>query len=164
MNEENEKKLNSIFSAFKAENEKSLKEKELKTNIEDKFVNDFKKLVKNVIEPKMEDFKMKLEQNEFAAKITYFDGDESGRGNSIYPRIQMQISKNKDSKFTDTRLPHIEFVGNKMYQKIGIHESTITLNGGGTSGMRGNAYAINELDEKVIEKEILESIQNILIN
>ena len=56
------------------------------------------------------------------------------------------------------------FTADKYYKKIGIHLDTIFQNGEGTAVMKEQSYTLETLNEEIVEKEIVESIEKILTN
>ena len=165
MKEENLNRLNSLFSNLKLEEEKLKESQEKQKSEEDLFVERFKILCKNLIDPKMQEFRRMLRQNGFGCKITFNEESKSGTGINAQPNIKLQISRNVDSNFyTNNKCPHIMFTADKYYKKIGIHLDTIFQNGEGTAALKEQTYTLETLDEEAVEKEIVESIEKILIN
>ncbi len=165
MKEENINKLNSLFSNLKSEEQKLKESQEKQKSEEDLFVEGFKILCKNLIDPKMQEFRRMLRQNGFGCKITINEESKSGTGISAQPNIKLQISRNVDSNFyTNNKFPHIMLTADKYYKKIGIHQDTIFQNGEGTAAMKEQSYTLETLTEEIVEKEILESIEKILTN
>ncbi|UQB68670.1 hypothetical protein [Epilithonimonas zeae] len=165
MKEENLNRLNSLFSNLKSEEERLKESQEKQKSEEDLFVEGFKTLCKNLIDPKMQEFRRMLRQNGFGCKITFNEESKSGTGINAQPNIKLQISRNVDSNFyTNNKFPHIMFTADKYYKKIGIHLDTIFQNGKGTAALKEQTYTLKTLDEEAVEKEIVESIEKILIN
>ena len=165
MKEESIDKLNSLFSNLKSEEEKLRASQEKQKSEEDLFVEGFKTLCKNMIDPKMQEFRRMLRQNGFGCKITINEESKSGNGINAQPNIKLQISRNVESNFyTNNKFPHIMFTADKYYKKIGIHLDTIFQNGEGTAVMKEQSYTLETLNEEIVEKEIVESIEKILTN
>ncbi|MNP79199.1 hypothetical protein D3C76_1769830 [compost metagenome] len=56
------------------------------------------------------------------------------------------------------------FVADKNLKRIVVHQDTIFQNGIGIAALKEQNYTLKTLDEESVEKEILESIENILVN
>lgn len=165
MKEENLNKLNSLFSNLRTEEQKLKESQEKKKSEEDLFIEGFKILCKNLIDPKMQEFRKILRQNGYGCKISMNEESKTGTGINAQTNIKLQIARNVDSNFyTNNKFPHIMFTADKNYKKIGIHLDTIFQNGTGTTAMKEQTYTLETLDEESIEKEIVESIEKILMN
>ncbi|GAA5083020.1 hypothetical protein GCM10023210_01050 [Chryseobacterium ginsengisoli] len=165
MKEENINKLNSLFSNLKTEEEKLKESLAKKKSEDDLFVEEFKTISKNLIEPKMQEFRRMLRENGFGCKVAFNEENKNGLGINSQPNMKLQISRNIDSNFyANDKFPHIMFVADKNLKRIGIHQDTIFQNGTGNAAMKEQAYTLETLNEENIEKEILNSIENILMN
>lgn len=165
MKEESKKKLDSLFTNLRTQEEKIKEVLETKKTEEEKFIEDFESLCKNEIEPKMLEFQKMLFDNGYGCKITISEENRDLKGFYSEPNIKLQISKNSNSNFySSDDYPHIIFFGSKIDRKIKIHENTISQSSGGSAGMKQQIYTIETLSQDKIEKEILESIENILGN
>lgn len=165
MKEENVNKLNALFSNLKTDEQKLKESLEKKKSEDDLFHEDFRILCKNLIDPKMQEFRRLLRDNGFGCKITFSEENKNGSGINSQPNIKLQVSRNIDSNFyTNDKFPHIMFTADKFYKKIGVHQDTIFQNSEGNAAMKEQIYTLQTLNEESIEKEILESIENILIN
>ncbi|WP_143884389.1 hypothetical protein [Chryseobacterium binzhouense] len=165
MREENLNKLKSIFSDLKSEEQKLKESLEKKKTEEDLFLEEFKKLCKNIIDPKMQEFRRMLRENGFGCKISVNEENREGKGINSRAHIKLQISRNPDSNFyTNSKFPHIMFIGNIVSKRIEIHEDTIFQNGTGSAALKEQTYSIENLNEEITEQEILHSIENILMN
>lgn len=164
MKEENLDKLNSLFFNLKTEDEKNKENAAYNKGSEDLFLENFKVLCKNFIDPKMQEFKRMLRKNGYGCKISWTDENTYGKGINSQSNIKLQISKNIDSHFySNNKFPHVMFVAEKNYQRIGIHQDTIFENKAGNEMMKDKKYTLEDLDEESIEREILESIEKILL-
>ncbi|WP_439479366.1 hypothetical protein [Chryseobacterium aquaticum] len=56
------------------------------------------------------------------------------------------------------------FTADKYYKKIGVHLDTIFQNGTGNAAMREQTYTLENLNEEIVEKEIVECLEKILTN
>lgn len=165
MKEENINRLNALFSNLKTEEEKLQEKLAKKKSEEDLFLEGFKTLCKNFIEPKMQEFRRMLKENGFGCKLSFSEENQSSTGINAQPNIKLQISRNVASNFyANDKFPHIMFVADKNLKRIGIHQDTIFQNGTGNAVMKDQKYTLETLDEESIEREILESIENILVN
>lgn len=165
MKEENINKLNSLFSNLKTEEQKLKESLEKKKSEDDLFIEGFRNICKTYIDPKMQEFRRMLRENGFGCKISFNEEVKNGLGVNSQTNIKLQISRNVDSNFyANDKFPHIMFVADKNLKRIGIHQDTIFQNGTGTAAMKDQYYTLENLDEDSIEKEILESIENILVN
>jgi len=165
MKEEHINQLNALFSNLKSEEQKLKESQEKKKSEEDIFIEGFKTLCKNLIEPKMQEFRRMLRANGYGCKITVNEENKNGSGINAQPNIKLQISRNVDSNFyTNNKFPHIMFTADKYCKKIGIHQDTIFQNSTGSAAMKEQTYTLETLNEENTEKEILESIQKILTN
>lgn len=165
MKEENINKLNSLFSNLKTEEQKLKESLEKKKSEEDLFIEGFKTVCKNLIEPKMQEFRRMLRENGFGCKVACNEENKNGLGINSQTNMKLQISRNIDSNFyANDKFPHIMFVADKNLKRIGIHQDTIFQNGIGTAAMKEQTYTLETLDEENIEREILQSIENILMN
>ncbi|WP_415327753.1 hypothetical protein [Chryseobacterium sp. MMS23-Vi53] len=165
MKDENVNKLNALFSNLKSEEQKLKESLEKKKSEEDLFIENFKTVCKNLIDPKMQEFRRMLRENGFGCKITFSEENEKKLGINGYTNIKLQISRNVDSNFyANDKFPHIMFVADKNTRKIGIHQDTIFQNGTGNAVMKEYSYTVDALNEENIEQEILDSIENILMN
>ncbi|MFC7348303.1 hypothetical protein ACFQO9_16410 [Chryseobacterium zhengzhouense] len=165
MKEENINKLNSLFSNLKTEEQKLKESLEKKKSEDDLFIEGFRNICKTYVDPKMQEFRRMLRENGFGCKISFNEEVKNGLGVNSQTNIKLQISRNVDSNFyTNDKFPHIMFVADKNLKRIGIHQDTIFQNGTGTAAMKEQYYTLENLDEDSIEKEILESIENILVN
>lgn len=165
MKEENLDKLNSLFSNLKTEEQKLKESQEKQKSEEDLFIEGFKTLCKNLIDPKMQEFRRILRQNGYGCKISLNEESKNGTGINAQTNIKLQIAKNVDSNFyTNNKFPHIMFTADKFYKRIGVHLDTIFQNGTGTAAMKEQSYTLQTLDEESIEKEIIDSIEKILMN
>lgn len=165
MKEENINKLNSLFSNLKTEDQKLKESLDKKKSEDDLFIEGFRTLCKNFIDPKMQEFRRMLRENGFGCKITFNEETKNGLGINSQTHIKLQISKNVDSNFyTNDKFPHIMFVADKNLKRIVIHQDTIFQNGTGSAALKEQNYTLENIKEDNIEKEILESIENILVN
>lgn len=165
MKEENINKLNSLFSNLKSEDEKLKESLEKKKSEDDLFIEAFRTLSKNFIDPKMQEFRRMLRQNGFGCKISFNEETKNGLSINSQTNIKLQISRNVDSNFyANDKFPHIMFVADKNLKRIVIHQDTIFQNGAGSAALKEKYYTLDHLSEDDIEREILESIENILVN
>jgi len=165
MKEENIDKLNSLFSNLRTEEQKLKESQEKKKSEEDLFVESFKTICKNLIDPKMQEFRKILRQNGYGCKIMQNEESKNGTGINAQPNIKLQISRNINSNFyTNNKFPHIMFTADKYYKKIGVHLDTIFQNGTGNAAMREQTYTLENLNEEIVEKEIVECLEKILTN
>lgn len=165
MKEENLNKLNSLFSNLKTEEQKLKESQEKQKSEEDLFIEGFKTLCKNLIDPKMQEFRRMLRQNGYGCKISLNEESKNATGINGQTNIKLQIARNVDSNFyTNNKFPHIMFIADKFYKKIGVHQDTIFQNGTGTAAMKEQTYTLESLNEESVEKEIVESIEIILMN
>lgn len=165
MKEENINKLNTLFSNLKTEEEKLKESLEKKKSEEDLFIEGFKNLCKNFIDPKMQEFRRMLRENGFGCKITFSEEQKSGSGIHSQCHIRLQISRNVNSNFyANDKFPHIMFTADKNLKRIGIHLDTIFQNGSGTAAMKPQTYTLETLDEDAVEKEIVDAVEKILVN
>ncbi|MDD2793886.1 MAG: hypothetical protein PHD73_11950 [Sediminibacterium sp.] len=165
MNEENKNRLSSIFTKLKAQQTQRDIESENLKQQRDIFSENFKSLCQNLIEPKMLEFKEVLNSNEYGCFVNYCEPNSSGKGIETEPRIKLEISKNKNRAFyASDKLPHIMFIGDTGKEKVTLHENTMFPNSGGHAGMKNISYEIDGLTSDIIEKEITDSIENILGN
>lgn len=165
MKEENVNKLNTLFSSLRSEDQKLKESLEKKKSEDDLFIEGFKTLCKNFIDPKMQEFRRMLRQNGFGCKISFNEEMKNGLGINAQTNIKLQISRNVDSNFyTNDKFPHIMFVADKNLKRIFIHQDTIFQNGTGTTASKEQTYTLESLHEDDVEKEILESVENILVN
>ena len=165
MKEENINKLNSLFSNLKSEEQKLKESLEKKKSEDDLFIEGFKTLCKNFIDPKMQEFRRMLRQNGFGCKVSFNEEIKNGLGINSQTNIKLQISRNVDSNFyANDKFPHIMFVADKNLKRIVVHQDTIFQNGTGAAALKEQNYTIESLHEDDIEKEILESVENILVN
>lgn len=165
MKEENINKLNTLFSNLKSEEQKRKESLEKKKSEEDLFMEGFKNLCKNFIDPKMQEFRRMLRENGFGCKITFSEEHPTGSGIHSQCHIRLQMSRNVNSNFyANDKFPHIMFTADKNLKRIGVHLDTIFQNGTGTAAMKPQTYTLETLDEDTIEKEILDSVEKILVN
>lgn len=165
MKEESINKLNGLFSNLKTEEQKLKESLEKQKSEDDLFIEGFKTLCKNFIDPKMQEFRRMLRQNGFGGKITFSEENKTGLGINSQTNIKLQISRNVDSNFyANDKFPHIMFVADKNLKRICVHQDTIFQNGTGSAAMKEHYYTLETLNEDSVEKEILESIENILVN
>lgn len=165
MKEEHINRLNHLFDNLKTEEQKLKESLEKKKSEEDLFIEGFRMVSKSWIEPKMQEFRRMLRQNGYGCKITFSEENKNGLGINSKTHIKLQISRNVDSNFyANDKFPHIMFVADKNVKRIGVHQDTIFQNGTGNAAMKEQTYTLETLDEDHIEKEILESIENILVN
>lgn len=165
MKEENINKLNSLFSRIKTEEEKLKESLERKKSEEELFLESFKTLCKNIIEPKMQEFRSMLLQNGFGCKVEFREESNSRPGIHSHPNIRLQISRNVNSNFyANDKFPHVMFTADRNLKRIGIHVDTIFQNGTGNSALKPDFYTLETLDENATEREIVESLEKILVN
>ncbi|MFY7844353.1 hypothetical protein [Chryseobacterium gambrini] len=165
MKEENIERLNSLFSNLKTEEQKLQESLAKKKSEEDMFIEGFRTLSKNLIEPKMQEFRRMLRENGFGCKVNFNEENKNGLGVNSQTNMKLQISRNVESNFyANDKFPHIMFVADKNLKRIGIHQDTIFQNGTGTAAFKEQKYTLETITEENIEKEILESIENILMN
>lgn len=165
MKEENIDKLNSLFSNLRTEEQKLKESQEKQKSEEDVFIEGFKTVCKNLIDPKMQEFRRMLRENGYGCKISLNEESKNGTGINSQPNIKLQISRNVESNFyTNNKFPHIMFTADKYYKKIGVHLDTIFQNGTGNAALKEQTYTLESLDEESIEKEIIDSIEKILMN
>lgn len=165
MKEESLNKLNGLFSKLKTEEQKLKESLEKKKGEDELFIENFKNLCKNFIEPKMQEFRRMLRENGFGCKIMLSEENKNVLGINSHPNIKLQISRNVDSNFyANDKFPHVMFVADKNLKRIMVHQDTIFQNGTGVAAMKEKNYTFDTLDEDSIEKEILESVENILVN
>ncbi|KQT17558.1 hypothetical protein ASG31_09155 [Chryseobacterium sp. Leaf404] len=165
MKEENINKLNSLFSNLKSEEQKLKESMEKKKSEDDLFIEGFRTLCKNFIDPKMQEFRRMLRENGFGCKISFNEEIKNGLGINSQTNIKLQISRNVDSNFyVNDKFPHIMFVADKNLKRIVIHQDTIFQNGTGNAALKEKNYTLDNLSEEDIEREILESVENILVN
>jgi len=165
MKEENINRLNSLFLNLKSEEQKLKESLEKQKSEDDLFLEGFKTLCKNFIDPKMQEFRRMLRENGFGCKISFNEEIKNGLGINSQTNIKLQISRNVDSNFyANDKFPHIMFVADKNLKRIVVHQDTIFQNGIGIAALKEQNYTLKTLDEESVEKEILESIENILVN
>ena len=165
MKEESINRLNSLFYNLKTEEEKLKDRLAKKKSEEDLFTESFRTLCKNLVEPKMQEFRRMLKENKFGSKIALGEEMAGGAGINTQPHIRLQISRNVESSFyANDKFPHIMFVADKNLKRIGIHLDTIFQNGPGTAFMKPDFYTLETLDENAVEKEIVEGLEKILVN
>jgi len=165
MKEESIDRLNNLFYNLKTEEEKLQHRLAKKKSEEELFMEGFRMLCKSFIDPKMQEFRRMLKENKFGSKISIIEELPNGTGILSQPHIKLQISRNVDSSFyANDKFPHVLFVADKNLKRIGIHLDTIFQNGTGTAAMKPDFYTLETLDEDAIEKEIIESLEKILVN
>lgn len=165
MKEENINKLNSLFSDLKSEDQKLKDSLEKQKTEDDLFLEGFRTLCRNYIDPKMQEFRRMLRENGFGCKISFNEEVKNGLGINSQTNIKLQISRNVDSNFyANDKFPHIMFVADKNLKKIVIHQDTIFQNGTGNAALKEQNYTLENLAEEDIEREILNSVENILVN
>jgi len=165
MKEESINRLNHVFYNLKTEEEKLRDSLARKKSEEDLFLEGFRTLCKNFIDPKMQEFRRMLKENKFGSKISFAEETANGLGILAQPHIKFQISRNVDSNFyANDKFPHIMFVADKNLKRIGIHLDTIFQNGSGTAFLKSDFYTLETLDEDSIEKEIVDALEKILVN
>lgn len=165
MKDENINKLNSLFSNLKSEDQKLKESLEKKKSEEDLFIESFKIVCKDLIDPKMLEFRTMLRENGYGCKITFTEENTNKLGINGYPNIKLQISRNLDSNFyANNKFPHIMFAADKNTRKIVIHQDNIFQNSTGNAAMKEQSYTADTLNEENIEQEILDSIEQILVN
>ncbi|MCJ8154759.1 hypothetical protein MKJ01_13390 [Chryseobacterium sp. SSA4.19] len=109
--------------------------------------------------------KRMLRENGFGGKITLSEENNNGSGIHSHANIKLQVSRNMNSNFyANDKFPHIMFTAGKNLKRIGIHIDTIFQNSTGTAAMKAQTYTLENLDEETIEKEIVDSIEKILVN
>ena len=130
MKEENINRLNSLFSNLKSEEQKLKESLEKQKSEDDLFIEGFKTLCKNFIDPKMQEFRRMLRENGFGCKISFNEEIKNGLGINSQTNIKLQISRNVDSNFyANDKFPHIMFVADKNLKRIVVHQDTIFQNG-----------------------------------
>lgn len=165
MKEENINKLNSLFSQIKTEEQRLKENLEKKKSEEEVFLEGFKTLCKNVIGPKMQEFRSMLRQNGFGCKVEFREENRNGAGINSQSNMILQISRNVNSSFyANDKFPHIMFTADRSLKRIGIHVDTIFQNGTGTAALKPDFYTLETLDENATEREIVESLEKILVN
>ncbi|WP_312076812.1 hypothetical protein [Chryseobacterium sp.] len=113
----------------------------------------------------MQEFRRMLRENGFGCKISFNEEVKNGLGINAQTNIKLQISRHVDSNFyANDKFPHIMFVADKNLKRIVIHQDNIFQNGTGTAALKEQNYTLENLDEDSIEREILDSIEKILIN
>lgn len=165
MKEENKKRLNSIFEEKNnAQIRSSVKNKEAQ-NKRVEFLERFEQICIQVIEPKMLEFKELLNENGYGCFINSNKENSRLKGFKALSYINLEISKNLTNKFyQENECPHIMFIANNIENTVQLHENTMFPNSGGEAGMKKNRYKIDEINSDIVEKEIAESIENILKN
>lgn len=165
MKEESINRLNNLFHNLKTEDEKLKDLLAKKKSEEDLFLEGFRTLSKNFIEPKMQEFRRMLKENKFGSKIIVAEETAGGTGISAQPHIKLQISRNVESNFyANDKFPHIMFTADKNLKRIGIHLDTIFQNGTGTALLKPDFYTLETLDEDAVEKEMVDGLEKILVN
>ncbi|WP_294293377.1 hypothetical protein [uncultured Chryseobacterium sp.] len=165
MKEESINRLNHVFYNLKTEEEKLRDSLARKKSEEDLFLEDFRTLCKNFIDPKMQEFRRMLRENKFGSKISFAEETANATGVLAQPHIKLQISRNVDSNFyANDKFPHIMFAADKNLKRIGIHLDTIFQNGSGTAVLKPDFYTLETLDEDSIEREIVDALEKILVN
>ncbi len=164
MKEENKNRLSNLLFNIKDKEEKAKIESEQRVNVQEKFLSDFETLCKDKIEPIMTDIGLLLKNNDHDVYIEYAEEGTNERHGKIQPYIMMNILRSlKDFHlFEPKKYPHIQFVGDKSSQEVFIYESTISPSKGGQAGAKRTRYKIEILTDEIIEKEIVESVENIL--
>jgi len=164
MKEENKNRLSNLLSNIKDKEEKTKIEVEKRINEQEKFLSDFETLCKDKIEPIMIDIGSLLKNNDYEVYIEYNEEGTNERKGKTQPYIMMNVLRSKkDFHLHEPRqYPHIQFIGDRSSQEIFIHESTISPSKGGQAGAKRTRYKIDILTDEIIEKEIVETVENIL--
>lgn len=164
MNEENQSKLDNLLAKTKARNEKYQADVESQKDQQDTFLNDFQEFAEGTIKSIMLEIGSTLKTNGHDFKVVYEAKQTDNDGRSIDARIMMEIyPEGKGRGDMWNKAAHILFYADEFKKSIGVHENNITPNGGGGSaGRRTYEYSISNLTKQKIEKEIIESLENIL--
>jgi hypothetical protein len=164
MENTNKKKLEEMLSKYDNK-QREIKEEAKKTEIKrTTFIDTFESFADTVIKPIMIEVGEAIKENGHSYKVTFEKEYKNSKGVIIDSRITMNIFP-EGKGYGDCYTPpaHILFYAEKFSEKIGIHENNIVpFGGGGSAGRRGFEYEIKTLTPQIIEKEIVESIGNIL--
>jgi len=164
MENSNKSKLEEMLSKHD-KIQKELKEEAEKQQIKVKtFLDDFEEFANSKIKSIMIEIGEFIKKNGHDYKVTFDKEYKNDKGNFIDSRITMDIFPNGKGRGDFHNVPaHILFYADKYSEKIRMHENNIVPNGGGGSaGKKDGEYNLQNMTSDIIEKEIIDSIGNIL--
>lgn len=127
------------------------------------FVDDFEIFANSVIKPMMTEIGNIIKEKGHDYKVSFDKEYANDKGNVIDSRITMNIFPNGKGRGDHQNISaHILFYADKYSEKIGIHENNIVPFSSGTSCKKSGDFTIQSLTPQIIEKEIIDSIGNIL--
>ncbi|MDD3323255.1 MAG: hypothetical protein PHS59_17615 [Paludibacter sp.] len=164
MEDTNKKKLEEMLLKHD-DSQRKIKEQAEQQQIKRKtFLDNFEEFANSTIKPIMLEIGDVIKKNGHDYKVTFEKEYKNDKGVTIDSRITMDIFPNGNGRGDIYNVPaHILFYAEKFSEKIGLHENNIVPGGGGGSaGKKDGEYNLETLTSEIIEKEIVDSIGNIL--
>lgn len=162
MKEQSKKQLNEILNQYDKKQADAQEVKVQQQTEEEMFLEEFKKLRKEVIRPVFESIGNELKGRGHDYKIDEQEITTDAQGRTLPPRINMKIypSGVERSEYRSDTTPNISLVADLSKKNVYTHVSTIQPNRGGSAGAR-DFLAINEIDADTVEKHVLKAVTDI---
>lgn len=162
MRKETKSQIDAMMGKYEKRLGESKKVSEQTAREEETFLNEFKRLRKEVIRPVMEDIGNQLEARGHKFRISEREESIGGYGRVENAEITMRIlPAGPDwSTHRPESTPHISFTATKYKKKISIHGSSMMPHRGGSGGPRGD-FNTEEITSDMIEKEVLDILKEI---
>ena len=165
MIEENKNRLINFLADVEAKETKERIEKTKKIDEQYKFLADFADFCHKKIKPIMSEIGTHLRKINCLSPIHYIEEEDSKIGiEAPYMQMGIIVSVKDCDPNDDEKNPHIRFVGDKYTKEIQVYQSTMSYLKGWQSIMKKITYTFDTLSQEAIEKEIVESIENIISN
>lgn len=163
MLDENKQELDNIMNRFSNDSNGLQAKKTEEKVLQEKFMDDFDRLKKEVIWPTIIDMGNQLNQYQHDFHVSeeeeYVDATANFQPASITLNIY-PASLDKAMQKTEST-PYISFIANSYARKIGIMVSTMMPGEGGAIGSHGE-YEVSQITPELVEREILEVLKNTL--
>jgi len=160
---ENKKELDNIMSRFDNDVDGLQARKAQDKAEQDEFMKEFERLKKEVIWPVIVDIGNQMNEYKHDFHVSeeeeYVDATANFQPASI--TLNIYPASLDKSLYKPECTPYISFIANRYAKKVGIMVSTMMPAEGGVVGSHGE-YALNQITEEFVEKEIIEVLKNTL--
>lgn len=162
MKKETKLQLDSLMEKYEQKLAEAQKRQEQSKSKEDAFLNEFKRLQKDVIRPVMEDIGNQLKARGHHYRIDTEEKSVDSGGRSRDPKISIYIFPTGTNPigYSPDRTPSVSFIATGYKKKIWVYGSDMMPNSGGSSGSIGEFNA-EEITNDLVEKKILEVFKRV---
>lgn len=156
MKKETSDKLKSAFDKYDKKRQEIKEDHEKIKSEHELFLENFDRLISEVIRPTMEELSAAIKSRGHASKISQSAESRDSQGRTTPARIQMEIYPGmQQPKYSSHRdVPSISFIAETHSNKIWTHVSTMMLDRGGSAGKR-NEYTPESITAETVENEVV---------